>query len=644
MGFTLEELLAEKERRQRKAPVNLHRTDVPEPGSEGQSLIPTGSVPVWGGHAAVPPGLVEADKRAGEAVNAGAATTMHALDTMTAGGMNRLSGGAIERAYSPVREQIPAALANGIDIASYLPKESPVGVIAETGAKAGQKLADPLLRALSKRAAGRVAAKAAGVTAGGALGNTAIAGARNAIAGENNDLSAAAGSGAALGGALGAVPALAREGAEAMRARSPDLTLLAEHGLEPRLPIPGTSAVKSIEGHPAPMEGIPNKVTPASRGSAGTVAAETIVPAIKAHEQANNREFGRQMGPLQATEGKELGSVTPLFVHIDQAAQDPALPDASRNALARLRDRMMSRVVDVKGGQMLMSASDINAMREYADGLAGEIKTAKVAKGDIPLVKAASVARGLLTQTVQRPMIGPLQETGSAPNATSIPRHEMPVPGLSEPDDIGFDRTVAESKTVANPPPLRRPAVEHELAPGIADLNAKYAKTAEGMKRRYRLLGIRSPGTQPTEDTLEKAGRMVTSRGEESKAAGGKTGREGHRIDRLKDMGVEPPVLDGTKTPDFPSNANTLLDRPQVMGAIERLQLSPPQAFNAAKSPSMLAHLAAAAPARTVYPALRAASKISPGRLVLPADQLIGTIRKRSQERKRALDAQEQQP
>lgn len=525
-------------------------------------------------------------------------------------------------------------LANWTRTAAMMAPGTPLarlgGLAAETVETAAKPVADALTGLLRRRASARAALALTKAGATGALTNVGAAATRNAVTGEQAPLGDAAVEGAGLGAGFGAVAHGAGAGADAMKAASPDLQLLENHGLTPRGPLPGP-AVRPMEGAHPPE--VPSRVTPATRAQAGLQAAEQVVPAIKATEQANNREFGRRSDALASGEGQDLGSVTPLLMHIDEAAKAPALPDASRAALGKLRDRVLAHIVDVRGGQMLMKASDINAMREYAQSLAGELKTAKVEKGDLPLAGAASVARDLLTQGVQRPMVGPLKQARPVVPLSALPN----VPGLSEPGDVNPHGLTQGRPT---PEPLnapQRPQRIQPLAPGIADLNAQYAKTAEGVKRRYRLLGIPSPGTEPTEKTLEQAGRMITSRGEESKASGGKTGDKGHRIDRLEAMGAQPPTLPGTTVPEFPA-ANNLMDRPTVLGAVERMQLTPPQAFNAAKSPSMLANLATAAPNRTLYPALRAASSISPGRLTVPSDQLVHMIANR---RKRGQEARE---
>ena len=133
-----------------------------------------------------------------------------------------------------------------------------------------------------------------------------------------------------------------------------------------------------------------SRATPATRGEASREAANVIVPDMAERARANNQRFGELRDAAVAKEGSNWAHVSPALNLIDQHVSDPGMPDTTRAALGKLRQRIIDQSTPTRGG-IFTNADDLDRLRDYADSLGRQERAAKAS--DVPLRQVADVMR-----------------------------------------------------------------------------------------------------------------------------------------------------------------------------------------------------------------------------------------------------------
>jgi hypothetical protein len=574
------------------------------------------------------PRVVRGLKRMGDALYGPALAYNKFIDTATLGlygkgtdAASRITGtriGPAPEEYERLARERPI-VSNVATAAGYA---APGGLPAKAGAQIGRGV-DALTSALARRATtapARIALQGArgGIT-GAATGAAVTAGEGMVRGNSDRDIidraQQAAKFGAVFGAGANAAFGAGGELATAMRKRSPDLQVLHEAGLEPG-PIPGRPVIREDQPIRSQLPGVTEpplvgKATPATRASAGRVAADEIVPNITGRSQANNRRFGELQGQLYATEGKNPAPFQHLIADIDQRLANQSLPDATRAALADVKSKFEPYLPPPPPPQLLQlqqmlanaspasragiqqainqvqaqlprpkpfTARDLDQIRDYADT---KIRSGEVSKSDVQFIQ--------LTDNMR--------------------------------------------KTLADP----------RVAPGIADLNAQQHEILSGFGKRKALLGMKRNQRGEGEDVFESVARRASESGEETKAAGARKGIQGHAVERASALGA-PPVLPGTKNLPPDVDYKSLLQVPRLQLAQENMQVSPSKLFSGAGAGSfggvLTAPFRAASMAgpRLIYPLSRRAGNAELGGKGLAADELSGIVRRRGKKKREEED------
>jgi hypothetical protein len=304
------------------------------------------------------------------------------------------------------------------NITTFAANVNPKGIAAKT-AGAAQRITDPLFKAIQNRvtsAGPRIAAKGLQGAAVGGGGSAATAGLEALARGEPLDVAAseagAAGkTGMKFGGALGTAFGGAGEAAAKLRNRSPDLQALHKAGLEPS-PIPGKPVVRQDKslmsqiGDEAPL--VP-KATPATRGAAARDAADEIVTDVTARKKANNQRFGELRQQAYAKEGNNQVPINHIISDIDNHLQDLSLSTAARGGLENLRAALVNNSTPA-GGQTLLTAKQLDQLRDFADGM---VRKGEISKADVQFIQVADNMRNTLAAPNAGPTIAALNKQQS---------------------------------------------------------------------------------------------------------------------------------------------------------------------------------------------------------------------------------------
>ena len=459
-----------------------------------------------------------------------------------------------------------------------------IGYMAPTGApaKAGEAIGrgvDALTGAIAKRGlAARLAARAAGGAATGAGTGAIVQGAESASRGESlPQIGRAALSGAETGAEFGApmgfAAGAAGEGARAARESSPDLSILHKYGLEPG-PVPGRPVIRQDSSIASQLPGISDpalgvsRATPATRGAASRAAADVIVPDMAERSHANNQRFGEMRGDVVAREGSNPAHVTPALQLIDQHMSDPGMPDTTRAALGKLRERIINQSTPTRVG-IFTRADDLDRLRDYADSLGRQERAARAS--DVPLRQVADVMRdGVNT---------------AAPGLAALNAQQAEV--LS-----GFEQRRA---TLGVPRPSER-------------------------------------GSATSEKTLQSVAGKIQQSGEETATGGRSTVGGKTRSERLAELGAPPTLPGTQVPPEPGYGTFLDKPRLQLAQENLQLTPSKvfSGAGQPVTSGAGVAHrLAHAAPTRLLYPLARRAGEATVGSKPLAADALIQALRGR---------------
>lgn len=280
---------------------------------------------------------------------------------------------------------------------------APVGLPARAGEAIGRGV-DALTSTIAKRAAGsatgRLAVRAGtGAATGAATGGLTRGLETSAAGGSPSDVGREALQGAKTGGALGAplgaAAGAAGELAAKMRASSPDLAILHKYGLEPG-PVPGRPVIREDQAIHSQLPGVSepplgvSRATPATRGAAARAAADEIVPDMAERARANNQQFGELQAQAYKAEGRNPARISEALTRIDQHLNDPGLPDTTKVALSKLRQRMIDQSMPTRLG-IFTRADNLDRLRDYADFLGRQERTAKAS--DVPIRQVADLMR-----------------------------------------------------------------------------------------------------------------------------------------------------------------------------------------------------------------------------------------------------------
>jgi len=569
-------------------------------------------------------------KRVHQALDIPARMANKALDTATFGlygkgtdALSRATGTRIGTSPEQM-EQLEADhpyLANTASaVGGFLPGGAP-----SVTAQIVSKPVDALTRVLSKRLstkAGRMAERTLSGMAKGAGTAGAVAAADTVTRGGDLDEAASAAGesaklGSVVGGALGAASGAGREIAKARLARSPDLRALDEYGLEPG-PIPGRPVIRKDFPIRSQLPGLSEpplvgKASPSTRSAAGRVAADEILDDMRVREKASNQRFGEMRQLAHAAEGQVPADdvAQAVVANIDARLADGSLSNRARAGLVEIRKRLAPAPPDPRTKEL--------------DQMLANPGLSPTARRGLESAKAQILG--------ESPQVPKRLTAGYMDQVRDFADSEVRAGNITK-DDVQFIQ-VAD---------MLRSGVK-QLAPRIAAANEAQSQIMGGFAQRRDLLGTES--RMPDEGPRSAAARRIRERGEDTATAGARTGRGGHAIDRLIELGP-PEVLPGTKFPEgAPSGVGmkALLDVPRLQLAQENLQANPGRLFSGAGGTpggllTGIGRFASLAPDRAVYPLARRLGEAQVGTKGVVADELTGAMRRR-REKKRAKQGAE---
>jgi hypothetical protein len=333
------------------------------------------------------------------------------------------------------------------------------------------------------------------------------------------------------------------------------------------------------------------------------VAADEIVPDITARSKASNVRFGEMKQEALAREGGNPAPFQHIVRDIEIRLADQSLPDATRNALVKVRQKF----------EPYMETSinpELNAMRQAMQGASP--------------AQQARLQRIISQLEAQEPPTRPFTARDLdqiRDYADSFVRS-----GEISKGDVQFIQAAANMRNTLD-----------RVAPGLAQLNAQQSEILSGFGKRKALLGMKRSQRGEGEDVYEAVARRASEPGEVTKASGARRGAQGHAVERAAEMGP-PPVLPGTRGLAESPNYRALLEVPRLQLAQEQMQLNPTALWSGAGGTvgpmAAVGRLITRAPARLVYPAARRLGGAELGGKALAADELTGIVRRRGKKKK----------
>lgn len=547
--------------------------------------------------------------------------------------------------------------------------------------RGGETLAErsPRVMALLGRAA---AAPGAGIAAraaeGGGIGATlgAVQGATqnhdspwNMLEGAWEGAKSGGISGAVLGGASG----VAAPAARAMR--TPDIALLEKYGMEPTA-VPGrpvgvqgesalTSIKKAVSGAPSPL-GV-RKASPATRQTAAIESAGPIVNDLAARERVNSgqieglraRNETRYNEPTTPTSGiltgldreagvpgtspSVRGRIATLRGEVERASKplsnDPSQRGAGREDTIPERHMTLAETAALKAAQL--EATDPWATVEGgrasqaappAPGPKGLNDAAKQALDGLAARRAKLIATG-------QPIPQALEDNIAVIRGSVPAEAPADVPNALRPPDLQRIRNLADSMANQDKNPLTKVSDDEARMRGISarlrkrlptemqNQDRNFSRATGRIEESKRSLGLGSSRLRLDEPTLSiRAGNTIARAGENTKAGANAE----KRLAYLRENGAPAVMASAREQAPDQIDYGTLLDKPKLQLAQEKLQLDPGSVFSGARYGHLGSHVVHGLVSRLAYPAAARAANVEIGAHPLVFDRLVSAMRRRN--------------